>query len=106
MDDLGRYILGFIANGVNDDATTHRTVRTGGTRLRRSRNLEFAQLGVGRREIKPEQRHGHASQRGRLQKTSPGTVHGSDLPFAAIGGVMQSKSARSPRGISDAGFPN
>ena len=76
MDDLRGHVLGFVTNRINEHAAAHRAIWTGGARLGGAGNLEFAKLGVGGRQIKPEQQKSGASQCGDLQKISAAGIHG------------------------------
>ena len=57
MHHGGRYILGPVADGVDDDAATHRAVRTSGTGLGGAGNLQFTGLRVGRRKVESKRRY-------------------------------------------------
>ena len=54
VDDLWRDVLRAVADRVNDDAATHRTIRTRAASLRRTIDLQTLRLGVNRSKIKAE----------------------------------------------------
>ena len=53
---LRRDVLRLVAEGVNDDAATHRTIRAGRARLGGAGDFEFPGLRVGRLDIEAENR--------------------------------------------------
>lgn len=75
MDHLGRHIFGFVANGVNDDAATYRTIWTGRSRFRGTVNLELAKLRVYRRQVETEQPCTDSSQGRYLKEFPTGRIH-------------------------------
>ena len=57
MHHGGRDVLGPIADGVDDDAATHRAVRTGGTGFGGAGDLQLAGLRIGGRKIESKRRY-------------------------------------------------
>ena len=54
VDHLGGDVLGLVAERVDDDAAAHRAIGAGGARLGGARDLQLAELRVGRRQVKAE----------------------------------------------------
>ena len=64
-----------ITNRVDDDASTHRTVRTSGAGFVGSGNLESAKLRVGGLQVETEDGRSRATDRRKLQKITPRRIH-------------------------------
>ena len=63
MDDLRRHVLRSIANRIDNDSATHRTVRARRARFIRSRHFQRAELCKRRLQIEPERRRGCTANR-------------------------------------------
>jgi len=75
VNHLRRNILGLVADGVNENATAHRAVRTRRACLCSARDLQFFQLGESRLKVKSEDSGGNAADRCYLEEVSAGRLH-------------------------------
>ena len=51
VDHLGSYILGIVADCINENAAPDRALRTSGASLLGAGDFQFLKLGIGRRQI-------------------------------------------------------
>ena len=75
VDDLGNRVLGLVAQGVDDHATTDGTIRTGAARLAGSGNLEGLGLSVNRGQIKAEGGETGSAEDGAFEKSPARELH-------------------------------
>ena len=75
MDDLRRCVLCLVAEGMNDNATTHRTIWACAARLSCARDSEALCLGVDRRKIEAECRSSDSPNKADLDEGSPRDFH-------------------------------
>ena len=89
VDDLRDRVLGLVAQGVDDDATTDRTIRTGAARFAGAGNLEGLGLGVNRSQIKAEGGETGSAKHGAFEKSPARELH-----FVAPGTARSRKLRR------------
>src|SRR5271165_5659643 len=75
VNHLRRDILCLVADGVNKDAATHRTIRTGRSRLSCASNLKFFQLRDCGLEIETEKREARAPHERASEEVSARKFH-------------------------------
>ena len=75
VDDLGDRVLGLVAQGVDDHATTDGTIRTGAARLAGAGNLEGLGLSVNRSQIKAEGGETGSAEDGAFEKSPARELH-------------------------------
>src|SRR3984957_500215 len=99
VDHLRRHVLRFVADRINEDATTHRTIGTRGSRLGGARNLEFFQLCNRGSQIKSKERDSRATGQRTFEEGSAGEFH-RVLQSLRSQLVTTAKTTRPDRGLN------
>ena len=76
---LRRYILRFVSDGVDDRATSNRTIWAERTRLASSRDFQHAKLCVGGLKVESKNRSCRPAYGGEFKEVSSGSLH--DTPW-------------------------
>src|SRR6266478_6280125 len=75
VNHLRRHVLGFVADRVNEDATTHGAIRTSGSRLGGTGDLECFELRKGGSQIESQERKARAASKRAFEEGSAGEFH-------------------------------
>src|SRR5580700_10282151 len=76
---LRNRILGLVAERINDDAATHRTIGAGAAGFRGPRNFEALRLSVDRSQIKSQSGQAYSSSNCTFEESATGKLHLCDL---------------------------
>src|SRR5271157_6632013 len=75
VHDLWNGVLRLVAERVNNDATTHRTIRTGAARLAGARDFQALGLGVNGREVESQRGKAGSANDSAFEKGPAGEFH-------------------------------
>src|ERR1700691_394019 len=75
VNHLRRDVLSPIADRVNEDAASHRAIRTRRTRFGGACNLQLLKLGVSRLEVEPEYSGADCAESCKPEEVSPSGRH-------------------------------